>query len=269
MKWHDLFLQRDQASKGDNNDVKVRRLRAFESLVIFVLLEFNNVPEETADLVPEIEMCLQKIFEASPKKAKKEKTPKKAKKHDHGDEEHDHDEEAGPLEVLTDVLVGMLVKESHLLREIVSQVFVSFIADWSAECIGILLSAVEDPESVIDVEDVNEDDDEEDEAMELDEFQEKFMNKEGNDDEEEDDDDDEDEDEDEDEEDVKMKDDKKQDGKKGKKAKEDEEDSDEEMEDLPPADDDEMFKMDEALSKMFAERKELKKKRKGTSTCLK
>jgi hypothetical protein len=255
---------RDQASKGGNNDVKVRRLRAFESLVIFVLLEFNNVPEETADLVPEIEMCLQKIFEASPKKAKKDKTPKK--KHDH-DHDHDHDEEAAPLEVLTDVLVGMLVKESHLLREIVSQVFVSFLADWSAECISILLSAVEDPESVIDVEDVNDDEDDEDEAMELDAFQEKFMNKKGDNEEEEADDDEDEDEESSEDEDVEMKDDnKKQESKKDKKAKE--ESSDEEMDELPAADDDEMFKMDEALSKMFAERKELKKKRKDQESQL-
>lgn len=208
-------------------------------------------------------MCLKKIFEASPKKSKKDKTPEK-KKHDHGDHDHDHDEEAAPLEVLADVLVGMLVKESHLLREIVNQVFVSFLADWSAECINILLSAVEDPESVIDVEDVNDDEDEDDEAMELDTFQEKFMEKSDDDNEESSEDEESSE-----EEDVKMKDSKKKEDTKNKKAKEEtKEDSDEEMDELPPADDDEMFKMDEALSKMFAERKELKKKRKDQESQL-
>ena len=103
--------------------------------------------------------------EAKAKPGSKAKKAKKAKK---SEEEEEEEEEAESVEVLTDILLSLLLKQSGLLRDVVKRVFEAISGEVSQGAFKLLLRVVESQEGEDDVmgEEEDEEDEEDDEEME-------------------------------------------------------------------------------------------------------
>ncbi|KAJ2894742.1 DNA-directed DNA polymerase, partial [Coemansia aciculifera] len=103
----------------------VARMRALAQLVgyVAVLTAFSTNPQarqEYAEAVPELAECCDKMVAQLDDK----KTP--VKKRTTRSSSNAEDEEPRPVEVLTDVLIGFMTRDSHALRKLCEHVFAPF-----------------------------------------------------------------------------------------------------------------------------------------------
>jgi DNA polymerase phi len=89
-----------------------------------VILQQLNDPEESDDVLNELQSCYQKVFET-----KKPTKKSKAKE----------EEEPEPVEVLIDILVSFLSKSSALLRGLAEQVFEIFSDKLTKKALNLML----------------------------------------------------------------------------------------------------------------------------------
>jgi DNA polymerase phi len=126
---------------------RLRHLRAFELLLSHLLVQVNVDPVETAQYIQDLIQSYNKIFET--KKSKKDsKSPKKSKK---AAEDEEDAEESGPIEVVTDILVGLLFKPSAILRDVVELVFKNVFCDQlTPAALKVLVDSIKaDPASLL------------------------------------------------------------------------------------------------------------------------
>lgn len=138
---------------------EVPRLRAFELLFLHLLLQLNVDPAEAAQNLTELSQGYRDVFEKTA--SKKKSTPSKKKKG-----ALEEEEASGPIEIMTDVrgaylesvfwqlaelhgfsqiLVGLLLKPSAILRDIVENAFKTVVCDQiTSSALKVLLNAVKE-----------------------------------------------------------------------------------------------------------------------------
>ncbi|GAB5585522.1 DNA-directed DNA polymerase [Umbelopsis nana] len=136
--------------------------RAFELLFLHLILQQLTDPEESNDVLGELQSCYQKVF-----RAKKPTKKSKAKEED----------EPEPVEVLIDILLSFLSKLSALLRSLAEQVFEIFSDKLTKKALYLMLEILETKESQAgedelfetrdDDMDTDDDDEEEDDDVEV------------------------------------------------------------------------------------------------------
>ncbi|CAO3670180.1 unnamed protein product [Umbelopsis ramanniana] len=237
------------------------QLRAFELLFLHLVLQQLTDPQESNDVLGELQSCYQKVFHA-PKSTKKTKA--KAEEED----------EPQPVEVVIDILLSFLSKSSALLRNLAEQVFEIFSDKLTKKALHLMLEILETKESqagedeLFEVrdDDMDTDDDEDDDVEVID------MEGSANEEDESGDDDDEEEEEDDDDDDVEIDEDddedvdeelrnKIQEAMKSQGILAGSDDEDEDMDDL---DDDQMEAFDEKLAEIFRQKKVEKNDRKNS-----
>ncbi|KAH8550146.1 DNA polymerase phi-domain-containing protein [Umbelopsis sp. PMI_123] len=210
--------------------------RAFELLFLHLILQQLTDPQESNDVLGELQSCYQKVFHA-PKSTKKSKA-----------KEEDEDEPQ-PVEVLIDILLSFLSKSSALLRNLAEQVFEIFSDKLTKKALHLMLEELFEVRD----DDMDTDDEEDDDVQVID------MEGSGNEDEESDNDDDDDENDDDD--DIEDADDEEVDEELRNKIQEAMKSqgilagSDDEDEDMDDLDDDQMEAFDEKLAEIFRQKK--------------
>ncbi|KAG2175098.1 hypothetical protein INT44_007576, partial [Umbelopsis vinacea] len=235
------------------------QLRAFELLFLHLGLQQLTDPQESNDVLGELQSCYQKVFHA-PKTTKRTKA--KAEEED----------EPQPVEVVIDILLSFLSKSSALLRNLAEQVFEIFSDKLTKKALHLMLEILETKESQAGEEelfevrddDMDTDDDEDDDVEEID------MESTANEEDESADDDEEDVDEDDDDVEIDEDDDEDVDEELRNKIQEAMKSqgilagSDDEDEDMPDLDDDQMEAFDEKLAEIFRQKKVEKNDRKNS-----
>lgn len=100
--------------------------RAFELLFLHLVLQQLTDPEESNDVLNELQSCYQKVFLAK-KAAKKSKA------------KEEQEDEPEPVEVLIDILLSFLSKSSALLRGLAEQVFEIFSDKLTKKALHLML----------------------------------------------------------------------------------------------------------------------------------
>lgn len=217
---------------------------AFELLYSLITLQILGGDADSLSILDEVDFCYEKAFKSNSKSK---------------DEE---DEQADPGDILMEILLTFLSKQSQLLKKLAHQVFRSFSPQFNEQNLRILFDVLETNENAAgqselferqdDMEDDDEDMDEEDDDDEDDDVEMVDAEEEEDDEEDSEDEDDDDESGDEDDEEAAKLDAALAQALGTHILKPGEDDSDEEASDL---DDDAMMAMDEQLANIFKGRK--------------
>lgn len=120
-----MFFQ--QTTKPGAENVNSQS-RAFELLFLHLVLQQLTDPEESNDVLNELQSCYQKVFLA-----------KKAAKKSKAKEVQEDEPEPEPVEVLIDILLSFLSKSSALLRGLAEQVFEIFSDKLTKKALYLML----------------------------------------------------------------------------------------------------------------------------------
>ncbi|KAJ2956399.1 hypothetical protein NQZ79_g7736 [Umbelopsis isabellina] len=228
--------------------------RAFELLFLHLVLQQLTDPEESNEVLDELQSCYQKVF-LDKKPAKKSK----AKAQDNDEPE--------PVEVLVDILISFLSKSSSLLRSLAEQVFEIFSDKLTKKALHLMLEILETKESQTGEDELFEMRGEEDEDIEMgdseDDDVEVIDMNDGSESSDKEFDDEEDEEDEEDDEDENVDEELRNKIQEAMKAQGILAGSDDEDEDLEDMDDDEMEAFDEKLAEIFRQKKVEKNDRKN------
>ena len=115
---------------AEAEDVRVRRLKGFEYLLVSMRLQLLDEQKETAEILQEIVQCFQ------------HSAAQLGADDSDDDDEEEGQEEVEPVTVLVDCLLGLLTRPSALVREVVRTVFKSFTADVGEAALDLLLHAL-------------------------------------------------------------------------------------------------------------------------------
>ncbi|KAJ8325707.1 DNA-directed DNA polymerase [Batrachochytrium dendrobatidis] len=133
-------IRERKAATPEENASLLEELSSFESLVLHILLNIYYEPEEFTLLAKEIKDCYTRMHPQSEAKPIQESKKRKAA-NAQSTEATDEDMEASPepIEVIVDVLIGLLVKPCTLLRSMVSDVFRGFCSRMTSKAIQLIL----------------------------------------------------------------------------------------------------------------------------------
>ncbi|KAJ1647426.1 DNA-directed DNA polymerase [Coemansia asiatica] len=131
------------------------RFRALElflgNICVLVAYSFDpNVRAEYIDMLPELKECSEKLValldtnsaSAAAAKSKQSKKGKKTKK------DNDEEEEPQPMDVLTDIIISLLAKDSTSVRKLCVQVFTPFAGMITANGMDSITGVLEAKEGV-------------------------------------------------------------------------------------------------------------------------
>ncbi|KAJ2609657.1 DNA-directed DNA polymerase [Coemansia sp. RSA 1365] len=151
-----------------------QRVRALEQLLgnLSVMTAFSNDPQaraEFAEALPELHECYTRMQAELGIAKRRTRKSRSVKVKDDGDEE------PRPVEVLTDMLIGFLAKESNVLRRLCEQAFVPFAGVMTAEAMESIVGVLQAHEggadgavsTEMDVDAMDVDDDEDVEAGQM------------------------------------------------------------------------------------------------------
>lgn len=112
--------------------------KGLELLIQSVILQSYDEPEESIDVLEELQGCAAKMFA-------KKSTGKKARKTaiDIMDQDDDETEDLDPIDLLVDVLIGFLERASSQLRALASQVFGMLSGEVTESTVDLLLAQLE------------------------------------------------------------------------------------------------------------------------------
>ncbi|KAJ2795836.1 DNA-directed DNA polymerase, partial [Coemansia guatemalensis] len=120
----------------------VQRLRALEQLLgnLCVMSVFSVDPQaraEFAEALPELHECYTRMQAELGIAKQRTRKPRGTKAKDDGEEE------PRPVEVLTDMLIGLLTKDLNVLRRLCEQAFVPFAGVMTAEAMESIVSVLQ------------------------------------------------------------------------------------------------------------------------------
>ena len=119
--------------------MKKSQLEAFELLYAMVILQVLNGDPDAINVLDELQMCFEKISSSSEAKstgAKHEHRSKRVKL-DKAEVE-DSDSEADVSQVLTEILLSFVSRQSVLLRRLAKTVFTAFVGAMTEPSLNLM-----------------------------------------------------------------------------------------------------------------------------------
>ncbi|GAO49686.1 DNA polymerase V [Saitoella complicata NRRL Y-17804] len=139
------MLEKIHKKKAAAKEDKKEQLASFELLYALVILQIYDGDAEAVNVVGDLKDCYEKVF------SKEKKAGHKHKHHHHHEHDHDHDheheDEPEAIEVLTDILLSFMSKNSALLRKLAEQIFTTFVDKMNESSLVLLTEVLETKES--------------------------------------------------------------------------------------------------------------------------
>ncbi|KAI1313422.1 DNA-directed DNA polymerase [Mortierella claussenii] len=250
-----------EKSKKASKELK-SQYKAFELLFVQMILQLYVEPEDSTNILGELQDCYDKVFASNSKKANGKKAAPA--------EDEEEEEEIQPVEVIVDILLSFLIKPSALLRHVSEQVFVIFCDKMTKTGLELMLSTLQTKDNKDDMFGEEQDEEDEDEDAEADahnQSDDAEDDGEGEDDQEEESEDmDVDEEEEEDDDDAPVDEEFRKKLAAALNVKDDDDEEDSSDEEL--LDDDQMMAFDEKLNEIFRQKKLAKSQQKDAKQTL-
>ncbi|KAL7413375.1 DNA polymerase phi-domain-containing protein [Mrakia frigida] len=139
--------------------------KGLELLIQSVILQSYDEPEESIDVLEELQGCAAKMFAVKKPTAASSSTKKPRKTAiDMEDEDDEEPEDLDPMDLLVDVLIGFLERASSQLRALASQVFGMLSGEVTESTVDLLLAQLETRPVTADEEDEEMDGEDEEEG---------------------------------------------------------------------------------------------------------
>ncbi|KAJ2726537.1 DNA-directed DNA polymerase [Coemansia sp. Benny D115] len=137
---------------SSSSPADAQRFRALELLLgnVCILAAFATTDaahEEYLEIIPDLNSCFENFAAQVEGEDSKKKGSKKAAK------EEDDEAEPEPVEVLTDILISFMTKDSSTMRKLCEQIFVPFVGLMTADALDSIIGVLSAKEGVAGAED--------------------------------------------------------------------------------------------------------------------